>query len=380
MVRIVSLLLSLALASSQIAIATDRTLVAEGDCVAQTKDGSKPLTHWKLWRLENGEYEVVDTSTKNAASVQIFRFDAQFLPIGYTIKSGPISDVPIKNFPKIPGWTISCQYKSTELNCEAESSGGRTSKASIPAKPPYVFIGECYDLDFAWFMTGVVALASRNNASKGIVNVYALMDGSKLGEIGLKPDSPIKIVFAGEETAQAMGKTQIVRKYEWGSNDIPVLRVTAQGLVASLSGKSNPAIVFEMSNYREYEPWGAPVASLLSSTPAPEPETATSSVATSGPTKRVQVASGVMAGLLIHRVSPVYPESAKQNHVQGKVVLRAVIGSDGKVIDLKSISGPTELIPAAINAVQEWQYRPYISSGEAVEVETQITVNFTLSR
>jgi hypothetical protein len=80
MIRIVSVLLSLAFVFFQGAIAADRILVAEGDYVAQTKDGSKPQSHWKLWRLENGEYEAVDTSTKNSSSVQIFRFDAQFLP------------------------------------------------------------------------------------------------------------------------------------------------------------------------------------------------------------------------------------------------------------------------------------------------------------
>jgi hypothetical protein len=66
----------------------------------------------------------------------------------------------------------------------------------------------------------------------------------------------MKIVFTGEETAQVMGKTQVVKKYEWGSSDIPVLRVTPQGMVVSLSKRSDPAIGFAMSGYKEYEPWG----------------------------------------------------------------------------------------------------------------------------
>ena len=109
-------------------------------------------------------------------------------------------------------------------------------------------------MDLAWFMTGVVHLASSATAN-GIINVYALTDGTKLGEIGLKTDIPMKIVFAGEETAEVMGRTQIVRKYEWGANDLSVLRVTSEGLVAMLSGQSAPALGFAMSNYKEYEPW-----------------------------------------------------------------------------------------------------------------------------
>jgi hypothetical protein len=256
MVRILSVVLSLAMASGQTLIAADRTLAAEGDYIGQTKAGNKPLSHWQLWHLGNGDYEVVDTSINNASSVQIFRFNSQFLPIGYTKKFGPISVPQAPNSPAIPGWTISCQYGSTELSCDAESSKGYKSTTSIAAKLPYVFIGEFYDLDFAWFMTGVVGLASRNGAKDGVVNVYAMTDGDKVGDIGLKPDSPMRIVFTGEETAQVPGKTQVIKKYEWGSTDVPVLRVTAQGLVVSLSKGSDSASGFAVSGYKEYEPWG----------------------------------------------------------------------------------------------------------------------------
>jgi hypothetical protein len=231
-------------------------LAAEGDSIARTKTGDKSLSHWQLWHLSNGEYEVVDTSTNNASSVQIFRFDSQFLPIGYTKKFGTTSWPQIPNAPTIsgrtiPGWTISCQYQSAELICDAESSEGHKSTTSIAAKPPYVFIGEFYDLDFTWFMTGVVRLASRNGAKDGVVNVYALTDGAKPPDIGLKPDKPMKIVFAGEETTHVMGKTQVVKKYEWGSRE---LRVTTQGLVVSMRSDQ---LVYAISGYKEYEPWGA---------------------------------------------------------------------------------------------------------------------------
>jgi protein TonB len=127
-----------------------------------------------------------------------------------------------------------------------------------------------------------------------------------------------------------------------------------------------------------------PYESYLRGTPAAAPPAGStpgqpSEASTSG-TNRVHVAAGVVQGLLFHRVQPVYSESAKQAHIQGVVVLRAVIGSDGHVMDLGAISGPADLIPAAMDAVRQWEYRPYILAGEATEIETQVRINFALAR
>lgn len=96
-------------------------------------------------------------------------------------------------------------------------------------------------------------------------------------------------------------------------------------------------------------------------------------------TKKVQVSQGVMAGLMVHRVQPVYPELARQSNIQGAVVVAATIDECGHVVELNPISGPPELIPATLTAVKQWEYRPYISSGQPAAVETQVRVNFTLS-
>src|SRR5712691_920344 len=95
---------------------------------------------------------------------------------------------------------------------------------------------------------------------------------------------------------------------------------------------------------------------------------------------RVGLAAGVSEGHLIHKVAPIYPEEAKRERIQGTVLLHAIIDKEGRVAELKPISGPKELIPASLDAVQEWRYTPYILNGEAVEVETTITVNFHLQR
>jgi periplasmic protein TonB len=90
------------------------------------------------------------------------------------------------------------------------------------------------------------------------------------------------------------------------------------------------------------------------------------------------VSRGVMAALLIHRVQPDYPIAARMMHLTGTVQLRAVIGIDGSVRNLEVVSGNPILARAAIDAVRQWRYRPTRLSGEPVEVETAITVQFQM--
>ena len=93
---------------------------------------------------------------------------------------------------------------------------------------------------------------------------------------------------------------------------------------------------------------------------------------------RVRVSQGVTQGMLVYQVAPVYPSDARHNRIQGTVLLKAVIGKDGNIMDLQVVSGPKELLRAAIGAVQQWRYRPYLLMGKPVEVDTQIQVNFQL--
>jgi protein TonB len=79
-------------------------------------------------------------------------------------------------------------------------------------------------------------------------------------------------------------------------------------------------------------------------------------------------------------VVPDYPIIAKQLGVQGAVLLTALVGKDGRVERVQSVSGPSLLVLSAKHAVEQWQYRPYLLNREPVEVQTQITVNFVLNR
>jgi len=116
---------------------------------------------------------------------------------------------------------------------------------------------------------------------------------------------------------------------------------------------------------------GGVIGGIISSTPVAVPKVATP--------QRVRVSQGVTQGLLIRKIQPNYPPLARQARIQGSVLLQAEISKDGTIENLRLISGHPMLAPAAIEAVKQWKYKPYILNGEPVEVETQITVNFTLS-
>lgn len=95
--------------------------------------------------------------------------------------------------------------------------------------------------------------------------------------------------------------------------------------------------------------------------------------------QRIRISQGVTRGLLIHRVEPTYPPLARAARVQGEVVLSALIDTNGEIQNLQLVSGHPMLVPAALSAVKQWRYKPYLLNGQPVEVETMITVIFSLS-
>jgi periplasmic protein TonB len=95
-----------------------------------------------------------------------------------------------------------------------------------------------------------------------------------------------------------------------------------------------------------------------------------------GPT---HVSQGVMTGLLLDKVLPVYPPIARATGTHGTVVLQATISKNGTIENLHALSGPAMLQQAAIDAVRQWRYRPYLLNGEPVDVETTVNVVFTMN-
>ncbi len=96
------------------------------------------------------------------------------------------------------------------------------------------------------------------------------------------------------------------------------------------------------------------------------------------PAATQHVSSGVMQGMLIDKVIPAYPAIARVTRTSGTVVLQATISRTGTIENLRVISGPAMLRQAALDAVKQWRYRPYMLNGHPVEVETAVEVDFTL--
>lgn len=93
---------------------------------------------------------------------------------------------------------------------------------------------------------------------------------------------------------------------------------------------------------------------------------------------RVRVSQGVLQGSILHKVDPQYPQEAKDNRVEGDVVLRILIDEQGNVSEAKPMSGPPSLTDAAVDAMMQWKFKPYRLNGEPVQVESVFTIRFRL--
>jgi periplasmic protein TonB len=96
------------------------------------------------------------------------------------------------------------------------------------------------------------------------------------------------------------------------------------------------------------------------------------------PPQRLTISGGVIEGLLVSRSTPIYPPIAVAARVSGTVVLAATISKSGAIENLRVLSGPAMLRNSAMDAVQNWRYRPYLLNNQPVEVETTINVVFSM--
>jgi protein TonB len=174
---------------------------------------------------------------------------------------------------------------------------------------------------------------------------------------------PVKVIKKIEtelDNGQLRTPTKIPQKIQMIKEDEPPPTMGAAGVVGGVPG-------------------GVPGGSMGGVIGGIIGQTQTTVVPKVATPQRVRVSQGVSEGLLVHQVRPAYPPLARQARIQGQVVLQAAIGKDGSIQNLRLVSGHPMLAPAAIEAVKQWKYRPYFLNGEPVEVDTQITVNFTLA-
>jgi protein TonB len=124
------------------------------------------------------------------------------------------------------------------------------------------------------------------------------------------------------------------------------------------------------------------IALVISAPEAPTPLQAFSAEPASqtpAPPGTIRVGGAVQANNILNKVTPAYPPSAKEARVQGVVRFEALIGKDGSIENLKLVSGPPLLVQSAMEAVQQWKYKPTLLNGQPVQVLTIIDVNYTLS-
>jgi protein TonB len=102
-------------------------------------------------------------------------------------------------------------------------------------------------------------------------------------------------------------------------------------------------------------------------------------ISSSTPPTRISVPGKVTAATIVDRINPQYPPEARAGHVQGEVLLHAIIDKEGKISELQVLSGDDVLAKSALQAVRQWRYKPMLLDGEPAEVDTTITITFSLS-
>jgi len=195
--------------------------------------------------------------------------------------------------------------------------------------------------------------------------------------------TPVKIT-ATEATQLLLQSAEAV--YPEGPEDLKGfvavdLRIDTEGNVADVTvsvGEPELAAAavaaFKQYKFKPYMADGRPVECLISATTTFQGRAAGAKLSLQP--MKLRVSQGVLDGNKIQDVQPIYPQEAIAARIQGDVVLRATLGTNGEVTNLTVVSGHPLLVQAAMDAVHLWKYKPYLLNGNPAEVDTVITVKF----
>lgn len=207
--------------------------------------------------------------------------------------------------------------------------------------------------------SGGAPLAAATPASDGSINVTASPASSSMGAEGFPTKEHIEINPEADAAEQQVTVTPKPEPLQVSRKQAAASKVQEQPAAAP----APPALVITGTN-----PADNTIARLVTTnTPVPRPAPST-----------LRISQGITQGLLIKRVPPAYPAAALQLRREGTVELLAKIGKSGAISNVKVISGDATLAKAAVDAVKQWKYRPYLLNGEPVEIETQISMIFRL--
>jgi protein TonB len=263
---------------------------------------------------------------------------------------------------------------------EPESSGGAAKYAMIAVA--VIALAAAGYFGYTRFHTQASAPASQAEQSAAQPATAAPADVMPSAVVTAEAPAKSKASVAEKPTAEVSASTSHKSdavKPDESEPEVIVKNLEPEARVV----KANPAAA-PMPKAKEKEA-EAEAPSLIGA--APGDQAAISNIVTSAPVsvpasapppEMLRVSQGVTQGMLLKRVQPVYPHSALQMRIGGSVQLQAVIGKTGAISSVKVTSGDPILAKAAIEAVKQWKYKPYLLDGDAVEIQTQITVNFKL--
>jgi len=235
----------------------------------------------------------------------------------------------------------------------------------------------------AWFVSIAPLLQLQGNsaAAPGPWSIYSKVQQSSGGvKFGANVVVSLRAVSPTDQEAATLAATLksfastsdlfLKDLYVPGASLLKNLNATAEGPVTTISLSVPEAQIEQMiqathANHPQRE--NASQGMVNTAPPPPPPH-------------RIRVGSNVQKAKLVQQPAPVYPPLAMQARVSGVVRLNAIIGRDGAVQNLTVASGHPLLVPAAMEAVKQWVYAPTLLNGQAVEVDTQIDVNFELSQ
>jgi TonB family protein len=242
--------------------------------------------------------------------------------------------------------------QDTQKEPPPQSSASDSSKSNAPKPRPVRVPGNVASAMLIHQVTPVYPAAAKEQHIEGTLLLHAIIgkDGT-LQNLVYVSGPPILMQSAMDAVKQWVYKPTLL-------NGEPVEVDTTISVLYILGGKT-PKDVME------------------SAPPQPPSDTSQPDASASTP-GRIHVDANVTSAMLVHQVSPVYPPLAKTAHISGTVVLHAIIAKDGTIEHLQVVSGPPLLLKSAMDAVQQWVYRPTLVNGDAVRVDTTISVVYSL--
>jgi TonB family protein len=287
-------------------------------------------------------------------------------------------------------------------NVATEPAGGRNKKLLLAVAGVVLIAAVGYAVWMQWVVSGGSAAPSFTHATAQPATTVAKVPQAAANPAPVAPrvDAPTSVpssTAASSESTRASVNSDNAKphatKAESGvdSSTLPASPVTENKAPhASGAGTEHPVVIKNHPAPASGQPGigksvavsdvAAPSIAAVASTGSSSelPSLMSSGNASAPVLQDLHVSQGVSRGLLVKEIPPVYPPSARQMQVEGTVELLATISKTGNISAVKVVSGNPQLTHAAADAVKQWKYKPYLLNGEPVEIQTQVTVKFSL--